>query len=573
MRKSVVLCALAVWLGMVLLALPAAAQAPTDPGSGAIPGALPATPQPGGKPSPQQQADLGGAASGGEHASQLPTQAPQLPEDPNAIPKQLEPQLSSDYDPDAAEEARARLTKYRFYGVYYQEQSGGYQFRAIFPPLWVERRQAVPGGEDRASLFGINYFNRRSPKHDADIFFPFFWKLRDDKTYTTVAFPVMHREGPEGHDNWVAPFVFEGSRKATGTEYVHIPPLLTFHHRDAKGGFSMAGPVYCSWQGAAFCDGRTATKLHMGVAPFYFYGRDDRSEYEVIPPLLHYYGFSERGQRMLDIWGPVWREKDRNGGLVNVLPLFFHSWSERGTKTTLFPFFHYSNLENNRLIITPLFFHRAAADGGSTFGTYLYARHRGRTELDMFTPLVWLWRDPDIHQRAALVFPFVYWNDSNRSNDLVVFPFFGHLHRYGLYNSWWITPLFNWESNISGWSTMLLPIFYAGRENASTHLVVAPIVWDFKTPKSRSTVVFPLYWRFADQKGVTQVAANTFYSEEKTDKGTEWQFHLFPLLSFGSTPDGHWWNLLYGLAGYTREGTMAKVRLLYIPIEVSKKER
>jgi hypothetical protein len=44
-------------------------------------------------------------------------------------------------------------------------------------------------------------------------------------------------------------------------------------------------------------------------------------------------------------------------------------------------------------------------------------------------------------------------------------------------------------------------------------------------------------------------------------------------VSFGATPDGHWWNLLYGLAGYTREGTMAKMRLGYVPITLSPKVR
>jgi hypothetical protein len=51
--------------------------------------------------------------------------------------------------------------------------------------------------------------------------------------------------------------------------------------------------------------------------------------------------------------------------------------------------------------------------------------------------------------------------------------------------------------------------------------------------------------------------------------GTAWEFHLFPALSFGASPTGHWWNLLYGLAGYTREGTKSKMRALYIPITLS----
>jgi hypothetical protein len=31
------------------------------------------------------------------------------------------------------------------------------------------------------------------------------------------------------------------------------------------------------------------------------------------------------------------------------------------------------------------------------------------------------------------------------------------------------------------------------------------------------------------------------------------------ILSYGETPNGHWWNVLYGLAGYTREGTATTV--------------
>lgn len=561
-------------LGVTLPSVDALAQSPLDPSAGAagVPGALPAAPQPKKGQSAQQQVDLGGAASGGDRPSQLPTQQAQLPEDPNAIPPSLAPSLVSDFDPEAHDQSRDRTTKYRFFGGYYEEESGNYRLRTTIPPLWMERTQRVPGGVDRASLFGLTYFNRRSPLHDADILFPIFWRLREDKTTTTVVGPVMHREGPEGHDNWVAPLFFEGARK-DGSSYLHIPPLLTFHDRDREGGFSMVGPAFCSWKGGAFCDGRTARKLDLGVAPLYFYGRDEESEYEVIPPLLHYYRYAERGERLLDVWGPYWRERFRGGGSVNVAPFFFHAWNERGFRTTVFPFVHYSESDGDRLLATPLFFDRTGADGSHTFGTYLYGRHRGRTEVDMFTPLVWLYRDPDIQQSTVGVFPFFYKNTSNRSDDLAIFPFYGHFKRHGLSDSHWVTPLFNYESNVSGWSTKVLPVFYTGRSNDSTHFVFAPLVWDFASPRSRQTVVFPVFWRFADQKGVTQVIGNTFYFEEKTAKGTEWQFHLFPLLSFGGTPDGHWWNLLYGLAGYTREGTMAKMRLGYVPITLSPKER
>ena len=67
--------------------------------------------------------------------------------------------------------------------------------------LLLERTQR----DDRASLFGLSYYQRRSPRVDADVLFPIFWHLRYDETYTTVVGPVVHSESPEGHDNWVAP--------------------------------------------------------------------------------------------------------------------------------------------------------------------------------------------------------------------------------------------------------------------------------------------------------------------------------------------------------------------------------
>src|SRR5262249_34927894 len=151
--------------------------------------------------------------------------------------------------------------------LYYAEQSGNYRFRTIFP-LWLERTQP----NDRASLFGF-YYNRRSTDIDSDILFPLFWKLRDQKVYTTIVGPFMHREAeatakePSRHDNWFAPFFFEGS-KGDGSSYFHVPLLATFNTHTAAKGLSIAGPLFCKWKGGPACDSRTAEEVDFGVAPF-----------------------------------------------------------------------------------------------------------------------------------------------------------------------------------------------------------------------------------------------------------------------------------------------------------------
>ncbi len=68
---------------------------------------------------------------------------------------------------------------------------------------------------------------------------------------------------------------------------------------------------------------------------------------------------------------------------------------------------------------------------------------------------------------------------------------------------------------------------------------------------------------------MTQVAFNTVYREKQVAGGTDWEFHFFPLFSYGESPTGHWWNVLFGMAGYTRDGTRSEVRALYIPFKLS----
>ncbi|MCL2825583.1 MAG: hypothetical protein FWD57_16445, partial [Polyangiaceae bacterium] len=84
-------------------------------------------------------------------------------------------------------------------------------------------------------------------------------------------------------------------------------------------------------------------------------------------------------------------------------------------------------------------------------------------------------------------------------------------------------------------------------------------------------IAFPVYWRFDDNTSTSQLLLNTFYQEQKLRSGTKWQFHFFPAFSFGETPDGHWWKILYGLAGYKRQGDLTEFRAVWIPFRTSGK--
>jgi hypothetical protein len=554
---------------LAFLLLPTAAEAQLPFGGGSPGGFSGPTGGSGKKKAaPKKPEEETHAASNTEAVQALQTQEPSLPQNPLELPKNLKDKIGTDAVREP-ELGKGPTVERDFYGLYYQEKSNKYRFRTIIPPLWAER--SMPG--DRASIFGF-YYNRRGVDHDADVLFPLFWRTRDFTTKTTVVFPFMHREReatkelPARHDNWLFPLFFEGS-SADGSGYFHVPPLLTFTHHTARDGLAVAGPMFCKWKGGPTCDPRSADKIDMGLAPFYFYGKDETSEYEVIPPLIHYYGYSEIGDKATTLWGPVFLQRSPDKDVTDVFPFFWRTSAKNEAHTTLFPFFHYGYKGTENLLVTPLFVKATGEDGAKTFASLVYARYRGRTELDMVTPFYWAYRDPDIGLDRKMVLPFYYESTSPRSKDRVVFPFYARFQRAGISDTTWVTPLFRHVGDVTGWETDIFPFFYMGRKNDASHLVVAPFLWDFSSPHSRMTLVPPVYFRYADDKTVTQVALNTYYREKKVAGGTDWEFHFFPLFSYGESPSGHFWNVLYGLAGYTREGSMAKVRALYIPIKLS----
>jgi hypothetical protein len=494
---------------------------------------------------------------------------PTLPAKPLEVPSAAKRTIGSDAALDEPELGRGAHTTRHYYGLWYDEQSDKYGFRTLFP-LWMERTQpsaSDPKTRDRASLFGGLYYNRRSAARADDILFPVFWNLSGPKDRTTIVGPFVNRSAPGESDNWFAPLYFTGTRPHGG--YTVIPPLLTYLHSGKGGGFNLIGPAFCSWTTGETCDTRTATNIDLGVVPFYFHGQSETSSYDLVPPFLHYHGENERDLSSLDIWALYFRKHTEKRDALHVFPLYYSLWGANERHTTLLPFFHYGWKGESSLFVNPLYLLAKGEKGESTFITWLYARHRGRTMLDMITPLYWHLRDPDIGLDTQLLFPFLYSRTSPRESNQVFFPFWAHFERYGISESTWVTPLFQHTHDLRGWSTNIHPLFYLGRDGADTHTVLAPIFFDFASPSSRTTIGFPVYWRFSDESTVSQLVGNTYYHEKHVTHGTDWEVHVFPAFSYGQTPNGHWWNILYGLAGYTRRGSLTQIRTLWIPITTS----
>jgi hypothetical protein len=464
----------------------------------------------------------------------------------------------------------------------YEERRGDYRLRML-PPLYIEQtrglrdplqaRYGVPQSEDTQGLYGLLYYRRRSLRLDMDVLFPAVWRVRDRDNDVFVLGPVVHREAPGEHDNWLAPLFFEGERKDGG--YFHSLPLLTTSHWDAAGAFTLVGPYFRN---------RSGSSVDLGVVPFFFHGDNGNTEgnrrsYTLVPPLLFYQSNHELDGSSTTIAGPVVIQSDPKRDVVDVAPLFFHIRGKPGSggvdeeHTTLLPLFHYGHSPDESLLVLPGYYRKVTRTSDTLLSLfYSHAETRsGATKLTAVgpvVPLVWDYRDRDLDAHAWAVAPFFYTSESALGHDWLT-PLIGRFQTYGESTTWWVLPTLTISTNTHGWDAALHPLIYLGRSDDSTHTVVAPVFWDFASAKSRTTIGFPLYWRFAEGQddAVTQVAANTLYMQKRVAGGIDWQFHLIPLLSFGQEPNGYFWNLLFGLAGYSRHGSSTQVRALWIPFD------
>jgi hypothetical protein len=560
-------------LGVLLLgALEARAQ--PAPG-GRKRGTSPQAPPEQKGPTPEEEEEIHNAYMRSE-----PEVAP--PADPLAIPPSQRARIGTDWIKGPASPEGTLEHKQWF--PYYEEQRGDYRLRLI-PPFLIEHTRGlrdptqnlygIPKTEDTEGLYGLLYYRRRSLNLDMDVVFPPFWRVRDHDANVLVLGPFVHREAPHENDNWLAPLFFSGSRPDGG--YFHSLPLLTYSQWSKDSAFTIVGPYFRI---------RHGTDTNLAAIPFVFHGNNGNAEgnnrvYTFIPPALFYHASQEFDGHSITVVGPVVSEDSPKSSVFDIVPFYFHSVGKPETggvveeHTTLFPFFHWGRDPEKSLFILPGYY-RKVTRTDDTLLSLFYSHVEGRngaTQLTAAGPVVPLWwnytdRDLGIHTWAAA--PFFYTSDRPTGHDWLT-PLVGRFQTYGESQTWWAFPTFTFHSDTHGWEDALHPLIYIGRNDDSSHTVVAPFFWDFADPKGRTTVGFPVYWRFASgqDESVLQIAANTLYMQKRVANGLDWQFHLLPLFSYGENPEGYFWNLLFGLAGYTREGARGTARAFWVPFDVS----
>lgn len=517
---------------------------------------------------------------------------PEPSQDAAAPVPEVEPPASDGAQAEPSDDAEAPVDPEIGTTTRFQLEEPGRQdeesSRFLFPPVLVEDVDGVAttavfplfyqrSTEESEELMIPPFYRQRSPELNADVLFPIYWSFRGLEEDTLVIPPFYFSEGESSSAYGLPPLFFHSHDEAS--EFTIIPPLLTAQWADEHESMTIAGP---------FWRHREETDVDWGVFPFLWVFEREYDTSVIAPPF--YFRLEDADEETaLTVIPPLYFSESSEHSSWGIAPLFHHYRDADSSSITIPPaLFHYGENEEGFTLVTPLFGYDEDADS-STLVTPLYQNHRGETQFDSVAPFFFWSRNPK-QQSQNLFVPPLFWHfEDPSSTTTVAFPFYANFHETGRYTTWltplvghyesheedaagtWIFPNIQISHTPTSNTFNLHPLFYNTSGDTGRHTVLPPLFWDFEDYEdgSRTTVGFPLFWRFEDEDSVTQLAANTFYRNFKREGVSGWEFHFFPLFAFGKdNPESHWWTILYGLAGYQRQGSYARAQALWIPFDV-----
>jgi hypothetical protein len=101
--------------------------------------------------------------------------------------------------------------------------------------------------------------------------------------------------------------------------------------------------------------------------------------------------------------------------------------------------------------------------------------------------------------------------------------------------------------------------------------VFFPFVWDIANEEEgrQTTVIFPFYANVGDRHGYTRWALpNIFWWQHGSGDTLSWGYDIAPFFQYGEPRRGdHYWSVLYGLAGYRKQGNYEQTRVFWATID------
>lgn len=549
-------------------------------------------PQPEVQPEPSGNADSAGEnadgdepSSGGAGGSRAPAEDSAESREQPLTDEQRSRMVPAEGElPDGNDRAPRRF----FFPPYLREWGPHHDTTVVFPLYWQSRVR------DTSWLLIPPYFRLRSPMANTDAFFPLVFhttgRRGDGSTYSTTVVPPVwvHRsQGPDraralAHGVFPLYSYYEGfgpNGRLEG-EHLVIPALLTFH-RWTRTSQQTITPLFQYVR-----DGSSVTWTAGPVVPLVARHTSPSLRWTLIWPLLFFHRNEVTENRQLTVVGPFWTERTPNSLSVNVAPLFFHAHGRGWARTTVFPLFHTEESREHFTFATLLGGYTRVRDE-STLVLPFYQNHRGATAFDSVAPFFYYGRDRRSGTSTVQVLNFVH-STRPTGSTTVLFPLFAHIHEEGRFDTT-ITPVFghsydqmrrsrivvagnvHYESSPEHRVLNIYPLLYTAAGRRWHHNVFFPFVWDVgnRDEGRQTTVIFPFYAHVGDRRGYTRWAfPDVIWWRHGSGETLSWGYDVAPFFQYGEPRRGdYYWSVLYGLAGYRRQGNYEQTRVFWATID------
>jgi hypothetical protein len=432
----------------------------------------------------------------------------------------------------------------------------------VIPPLltWIDGDK-----EHRRAVFGP-YYDWITPRKHWRGLFPFWWSKKDDVDRFTVVPPFYFRfadDDPLDYTTIVPPFYHLRTKEHTKWG---LAPLF---FRSVRNKLDTP-------------EGEHISELKSVTVPLaLFHYANGPDDFRLVTPLVSYVDSKKNGRTLITL---LYQRKRGDKNLDAVAPLYFHTWDNRDASYGyVIPpiYWHFQDPANKATVVLP-FFGRWFHEGISNTWLVPIAGHYKSFERDEQT---W-WIAPTFHLGwdekgwAFNIHPLFYLKRSKQEDHLAVAPFYFDFHNRETQTRRFVLAPLYWDftnTPKAKQARVAFPLwwdFENGRRQTSRKILF-PLYWDFSVglEKKRTIAAFPLYYRLDRGDTRQHIALNTFYETKKDAKGaSHWQFHFFPLVSFGGGDQNEkWWNFLYGFAGYERRGTHRRIKAFWLPINLRDK--
>ena len=339
--------------------------------------------------------------------------------------------------------------------------------KALFP-LYADVTRLETG--ERTRQFGL-WFQIDAPGRSSRLLFPLYGHYQDKQETDTYIFPSLFRQ-----------------RRADG---YHVDAFVPFFWHSGGEGFGTT--VVATWYR------RTAPGIHdTGLAPLWFYAKNDARSITVVPPLLLYRrrGFDNDSTFL---WaGPVLhsREKDVRHRTV-VFPLWWSGHEMDSSYTILLPlFWHFAN--------------RKTDSAWSLAGPFFWSS-QGKESTVGVLPIAWYSNSPDSSTGSFGLMPLFFRSHGPGRSELLTL--LGGFSTTPVSSLWYVGPVLSQDSPESRFR-MLAPLWFR-HENKATETVtqvIPPLLSVSRTnPEGGLTTFLALFWRYRDIASSTTIGFPLYY--------------------------------------------------------------